>query len=65
MPFSGLYEIRTTRRAEEREIVPGERGGKRLWKAFITRERCGGVFGPGGGKDASTSLGSCQENLIT
>ena len=59
MSFSGLYEIKTIRRAEEREIVPGERGGKRLWKVFITRERCGEVLGPGGGKDASTSLGGC------
>lgn len=59
MPFSALYEIKTTRRAEEREIVPGESGGKRLWKVFITRERCGGVFGLGGGKDARTSFDDC------
>ena len=67
MPVSGLYDTKTTRRAEEREMVPGESGGKRLWKAFITRERCGGAFGPGGGKDASTSLGSYKKrckNLI-
>lgn len=63
VPVSGLYEIKTTRRAEDREMVLGERGGKRLWKVFITSERCGGVFGPGGGKDARTSLNSLLEKL--
>lgn len=47
------------RRAEERERELGERGGKRDWKVFRTRGRCGGVVGEGGGKEARTScLGS-------
>ena len=47
--------MRTTRRAEERERVLGERGGKRVWKVFMRRGRCGGVVGPGAGKEARTS----------
>lgn len=55
MPVSALYDMRTTRRAEEREIDPGESGGNRLWNDFITRERWGGVVGDGGGNDARTN----------
>jgi hypothetical protein len=34
----------------------GEREGKRVWNVFMTRGRCGGVVGDGGGKDARTSF---------
>jgi hypothetical protein len=47
--------MRTTRRADEREIVLGESGGNMLWNDFIIRERCGGVVGDGGGKEANTN----------
>lgn len=43
------------RRAPERDIEFGASGGNMDWNVFIRRGRCGGVFGEGGGKDASTS----------
>ena len=52
---SGLYWMRTTRRAEESERDSGLRGGKRDWKDFMRRVRCEGVLGEGGGKEARTS----------
>jgi hypothetical protein len=60
VPCSESYDTRTTRLAEERDVVFGERGGKSVWKVFMMRERCGGVIGDGGGKDARTSLEVCQ-----
>lgn len=56
--------MRTTRRADERDIAWGESGGNSAWKNFWTRERCGGVPGPGGGNEANTSYPSHQKMFI-
>lgn len=53
------------RRADERERELGERGGKRDWKVFRTRGRCGGVVGDGGGKEARTSCLSRIKDIST
>lgn len=34
------------------------------WNAFMRRGRCGGVFGDGGGKEASTSYETDQERRV-
>jgi hypothetical protein len=51
-----MYEMRTTRRAEERDKVCGESVGKRDWKVFVKSVRCGDELGEfGGGKEERTS----------
>lgn len=48
--------MRTTRRADERDILVGARGGKRDWNDEVRRGMCEGVAGSlGDGKDARTS----------
>lgn len=41
--------------------VLGARGGNRVWNDFMSSDRCGGVVGDGGGKDARTS---CVDNML-
>ncbi len=43
------------RRADDNESVLGAKGGNNVWNVFMSRVRCGGVVGEGGGNDASTS----------